>query len=60
MFFGDKPELIPVEENEFFRFLQKGNEEGRIAFKSLNAFAADKEFDAWASQFPKGEKPEEA
>ena len=60
MFFGDKPELIPVEENEFFRFLQKGNEEGRISFKALNAFAADGEFDAWASQFPKGEKPEDA
>ena len=60
MFFGDRPEQIPVEENEFFRFLQKNCEEGNIPFRALNAFDQDKEFDAWASQFPKGEKPEDA
>ncbi len=59
MFFGDKPQQIPVEESGFFRFLQKGCEEGRIPLRAVNAFDMDKEFDAWASQFPKGEKPEE-
>ncbi len=44
MFFGDKPELIEAEESEFFRLLQHACEDGRIPFRALNAFDAEKEF----------------
>jgi para-nitrobenzyl esterase len=44
MFFGDRPELQAVEQSEFFRFLQQGCESGRIPFRTLNGFDAEKEF----------------
>ncbi len=44
MFFGDAPALIPAEESEFFRLLQRACQEGRIPYRALNAFDAEKEF----------------
>jgi para-nitrobenzyl esterase len=44
MFFGDRPELIKATENDFFRLLQHACEDGRIPYRALNAFDAEKEF----------------
>ena len=39
MFLGDKPELQELEESEFFNYLQRCCEEGRLSHIVLNAFA---------------------
>ncbi len=44
MFFGDKPELQAASESDFFRLLQHACEDGRIPYRALNAFDAEKEF----------------
>ena len=44
MFFGDKPELQNATESDFFRLLQHACEDGRIPWRALNAFDAEKEF----------------
>ena len=44
MFFGDKPTFIKVLESDFFRLLQHACEDGRIPYRALNAFDAEKEF----------------
>ena len=41
MFLGDKPELQEVEESEFFSYLRKCCEEGKISHLALNAFAVE-------------------
>ena len=38
MLFGDRPELIRAAEGDFFNLLQKACEDGRITYRSLNAF----------------------
>ena len=41
MFFGDKPELLELEESDVFNYLQKCCEEGKVSHLKLNGFARD-------------------
>ena len=41
MFFGDKPELLELEESDVFQYLQKCCEEGKVSHLKLNGFARD-------------------
>ena len=42
MFFGDKPELLELEESSVFNYLQENCESGKISHLNLNGFAMDK------------------